>query len=213
VLKPETAITMRQMMEGVVMPGGTGTRARLEGYTSGGKTGSAQIFDPVARHYTHAYNGSFLGFAPLTNPAMVAVVTLNGTHGTAGFGGLAAAPVFHAVLTEALRMLDVPKDLPDQAPTGTLVASKEEAADLAIADIGRGQPNILEDGDDEEQPGQPAGPTVPNFRGMTMRAVLTEAAAKGLTVVPDGSGVARVQDPLPGSAMHQGERIRVGFAR
>src|ERR1039457_7625546 len=147
VLKAETAITMRQMMEGVVMPGGTGTKARLEGYTSGGKTGSAQIYDPVARHYTHSYNGSFMGFAPLTNPAMVAVVTLNGTHGTTGFGGQAAAPVFHAVVTEALRVMDVPKDLPDQTPTTTQVASKEEAGDLAIADIGRGQPNILEDGD------------------------------------------------------------------
>jgi cell division protein FtsI (penicillin-binding protein 3) len=149
---------------------------------------------------------------------MVAVVTLNGTHGTAGFGGQAAAPVFHAVVTEALRVLDVPKDLPDQTPTPQ-VAAKEAAADLAIADIGRGQPNILEDGDDDEQPAaeqapaQPAGPTVPNFRGMTMRAVLAEAVAKGLTVVPDGSGVARVQDPPPGAAVHRGERIRVQFAR
>jgi cell division protein FtsI (penicillin-binding protein 3) len=213
VLKPETAITMRQMMEGVVMPGGTGTKARLQGYTSGGKTGSAQIYDPVAKHYTHTYNGSFMGFAPLTNPAMVAVVTLNGTHGTAGFGGQAAAPVFHAVVTEALRVLEVPKDLPDETPTRTQVASREEAGDLAIADIGRGQPNILEDGDDEAPPGQPAGPTVPNFRGMTMRAVLAEAAAKGLRVLPDGSGVARVQYPPPGSTLHQGERIRVEFAR
>ena len=213
VLKPETAITMRQMMEGVVMPGGTGTKARLQGYTSGGKTGSAQIYDPAARHYTHSYNGSFMGFAPLTNPAMVAVVTLNGTHGTAGFGGQAAAPVFHAVVTEALRVLDVPKDLPDQAPASTLAKSDEDAADLAIADIGRGEPNILEDGDEEDQPDQPAGPTVPNFHGMTMRAVLAEAAEKGLTVLPDGSGVARVQDPPPGSTLHQGERIRVQFAR
>jgi cell division protein FtsI (penicillin-binding protein 3) len=225
VLKPETAITMRQMMEGVIMPGGTGTKARLQGYTSGGKTGSAQIYDPVAKHYTHSYNGSFMGFAPLTNPAMVAVVTLNGTHGTAGFGGQAAAPVFHAVVTEALRVLDVPKDLPDQTPTPTPVALNEEASDLAIADIGSGQPNILEDSDDEDQPaagqaespsrvpGQPAGPTVPNFRGMTMRAVLAEAAAKGLTVLPDGSGVARVQYPPPGAILRQGERIRVEFAR
>jgi cell division protein FtsI (penicillin-binding protein 3) len=225
VLKPETAITMRQMMEGVVMPGGTGTKARLQGYTSGGKTGSAQIYDPVAKHYTHSYNGSFMGFAPLTNPAMVAVVTLNGTHGTAGFGGQAAAPVFQAVVTEALRVLDVPKDLPDQTPTNTRVVSNADAGDLAIADIERGQPNILDDADDEDQPaaGQaahpagvpdhPAGPTVPNFRGMTMRAVLAEAAAKGLTVLPDGSGVARIQYPPPGSALHQGERIRVEFAR
>jgi hypothetical protein len=129
--------------------------------------------------------------------------------------------VFRAVVTEALRVLDVPKDLPDQAPTKTPGRSSEEAADLAIADMGRGQPNILEDGDDEEQAAerqsevaeQAAGPTVPNFRGMTMRAVLAEAAAKGLTVVPDGSGVARVQDPPPGSTVHRGERIRVEFAR
>jgi cell division protein FtsI (penicillin-binding protein 3) len=216
VLDAGTAITMRQMMEGVVMPGGTGTKARLQGYTAGGKTGSAQIFDPVAKHYTHSYNGSFMGFAPLTNPAMVAVVTLNGTHGTAGFGGQAAAPVFHAVVTEALRVLDVPKDLPDETPALNQVASKEDAGDLAIADIGRGQPNILLDGDDDDQPALPdqsAGPTVPNFRGMTMRAVLAEAAAQGLTVLPDGSGVARVQSPPPGSTLHQGERIRVQFAR
>ena len=45
-------------------------------------------------HYTHTYNGSFMGFAPLTNPAVVVVVTLNGTHGEGGFGGYAAAPVF-----------------------------------------------------------------------------------------------------------------------
>src|SRR5262245_42588619 len=84
VLKAETAITMRQMMEGVVLHG-TGTEARLSGYTVGGKTGSAQIYDVAARHYTHSYNGSFIGFAPLTNPSLVVVVTLNGTHGTGGF--------------------------------------------------------------------------------------------------------------------------------
>jgi cell division protein FtsI (penicillin-binding protein 3) len=47
VIKPETAITMRRMMEQVVLKG-TGTKARLDGYTSGGKTGSAQIFDTAA---------------------------------------------------------------------------------------------------------------------------------------------------------------------
>jgi cell division protein FtsI (penicillin-binding protein 3) len=260
-LRPETAITMRKMMEGVVL-NGTGKAARLQGYTTGGKTGSAQIFDYATRHYTHTYNGSFMGIAPLTNPAVVVVVTLNGTHGTAGFGGAAAAPVFRAVATEALRILDVPKDLPDPQGPGTLVAQNQVTDDLAIADLGSGQPNILEDADDEDQPGQPqpapqprsgnlrgqplestpaAGPssrsteaifagraqppestpaasataavTVPNFKGMTMRAVLTEAAAKGIPVQPDGSGVARVQEPPAGAVLHQGERIRVQFAR
>ena len=95
-------------MEGVLDKsiGGTGSAARLPGYRVGGKTGSAQIYDVAARHYTHSYNGSFMGFAPLTNPQMVMVVTLNGTHGNSGFGGAAAAPVFHNVGIEALRVLD-----------------------------------------------------------------------------------------------------------
>jgi len=208
-INPETAITMRQMMEGVVLVG-TGRRARLAGYSVGGKTGSAQIFDFATKRYTHSYNGSFLGFAPLTNPAIVVVATLNGTHGEVGFGGQAAAPVFRAVAAEALRMLDVPKDLPDEPEPNTLVAGNVVAdEDVADAEFGAGEPNILEDGDEDE----PQGPRVPNFRGMTMRAVLAEAAARGIMVQPDGSGVARVQDPPAGAVLRQGERIRVQFAR
>jgi cell division protein FtsI (penicillin-binding protein 3) len=209
VLKAETAVTMRQLMEGVVLRG-TGSAARLAGYTVGGKTGSAQIYDVAARHYTHTYNGSFLGFAPLTNPSMVLVVTLNGTHGTSGFGGAAAAPVFRTVATEALRVLDVPRDLIEEtaAPLTTVVA------DLSAADDRVGEPNILEDGADEA-PFQPSDgrPTVPNFKGKTMRAVLAEASAMGLTVIPAGSGVARVQSPPAGAVLREGERIRVQFAR
>jgi cell division protein FtsI (penicillin-binding protein 3) len=253
ILKPESAITMRQMMEGVVLVG-TGSRARLAGYSSGGKTGSAQIYDYASKHYTHTYNGSYMGFAPITNPQIVVVVTLNGTHGEAGFGGQAAAPVFKIVAGEALRVFDVPKDLPENVPPQTMVAGNEEDLnDLAIADLGVARPNILEDTEDAETVGQalppanlaaplaavaprvpqgppaaapniappanvapppkPPRPRVPNFRGKTMRAVLAEAAAKGLSILPDGSGIARVQSPPPGAPLHQGERIRVQFAQ
>jgi cell division protein FtsI (penicillin-binding protein 3) len=258
------------MMEGVVLVG-TGSRARLAGYSSGGKTGSAQIYDYASKHYTHTYNGTYMGFAPITNPQIVVVVTLNGTHGEAGFGGQAAAPVFKIVAGEALRVFDVPKDLPENAPAQTMVAgNQEDLNDLAIADLGAARPNILEDTEDAEAtvgqalpptvvgqavptvvgqavppagvatprpaygppppaqsapavappavaaapaPPKPPRARVPNFRGMTMRAVLAEAAAKGLSILPDGSGVARVQSPPPGAPLHQGERIRVQFAQ
>ncbi len=81
VLKPETAITMKSMMEGVVLRGTGRVHARLDGYTSAGKTGTAQIFDSVTHHYTHNYNASFLGFAPVTNPALVVLVTVHNTVG------------------------------------------------------------------------------------------------------------------------------------
>jgi cell division protein FtsI (penicillin-binding protein 3) len=224
VIKPETAITMRQMMEGVVLRG-TGTGARLQGYTVGGKTGSAQIFDFAAKHYTHTYNGSFLGFAPVTNPSIVVAVTINGTHGTAGFGGAAAAPVFKVVAAEALRVMDVPKDLPDSP---VAAAATADISDLADADE-TAEGNILEEGDEDapraaeaaappaQGPAVPAPPDrrprAPNFAGMTMRAVLAEAAAKGIPVVPVGSGIAHVQSPPAGAILHEGERIRVQFSR
>jgi cell division protein FtsI (penicillin-binding protein 3) len=215
ILQGETAITMRQMMEGVVLPGGTGyPEARLAGYSVGGKTGSAQIFDFATKHYTHNYNGSFVGLVPLTNPTMVVVVTLNGTHGTNGYGGRAAAPVFHAVTTEALRLLEVPKDLPDDPPAkvaSTKPANADE--DVAIAGLGD-EPNILLDSEDSDEPAPVVqGPTVPNFKGKSMRDVMAEAASKGLIILPAGSGVARVQSPAAGSALHEGERIRVQFSR
>ncbi len=234
IIKPETAITMRQMMEGVVLHG-TGGAARLQGYTVGGKTGSAQIYDFAAHHYTHSYNASFVGFAPLTNPAIVVAVTINGTHGVEGFGGAASAPVFKIVAQEALRVLDVPKDLPDDLPPAAVTA---DTSDLADADDSA-QGNILEDGDEDvvtvaavkpaaaPAPAAPsaAGPAirngqagppqrvVPNFSGMTMRAVLAQAEAQGLAVIPSGSGIARMQSPAPGTVLQEGERIRVQFSR
>src|SRR5437870_1627046 len=127
---------MRQMMEGVVLRGTGKGLANLRGYTSGGKTGSAQIYDFKAKAYTHHYNASFLGFAPVANPQIVIAVTLIGTSGgSAGYGGPVAAPVFRQVATSGLRMLDVPKDLPD-VTTHTAMDSKSNKNDLAIAGLG-----------------------------------------------------------------------------
>jgi cell division protein FtsI (penicillin-binding protein 3) len=216
IIRPETAITMRQMMEGVVLFGTGQLVAKLQGYTSAGKTGSAQIFDTATHHYSHNYNGSFMGFAPVTNPSIVVVATVNGTHGTLGFGGPTAGPVFRAVTTEALRLLDVPKDLPEQdaQPLVLVADSADNSDDLADTSLVSGQPNILDDPEDDAVPNAPSNaPRVPNFHGMTMRAVLAEAASKGLNVLPAGSGVARLQEPAAGAILHEGERIRVRFAR
>ena len=106
---------MRQMMEGVVLHGTGRGFANLRGYTSGGKTGSAQIYDLKAHVYTHSYNASFLGFAPVTNPQIVMAVTLNGTERRDArvLAVLWRRPAFREVAMTALRILDVPKDLPD----------------------------------------------------------------------------------------------------
>jgi cell division protein FtsI (penicillin-binding protein 3) len=217
ILRPQTAITMRQMMEGVVLFG-TGKRyANLKGYSSGGKTGSAQIFDYKTGHYTHMYNASFMGFAPVTNPAIVVVVTVNKTHGgSAGYGGPVAGPIFREVATEALRVLDIPKDLPETDDDKDTKPAEPDAP--AIMD---GPVEPLEEAAEAEpqpqvpspQPPVPSGPTVPNFIGLPMRSVVAMAQAQGVAVVLAGTGVVRTQSPPPGTSLRDGERIRVDLAR
>ena len=211
VIKPETAITMRRMMEQVVLKG-TGTKARLDGYTSGGKTGSAQIFDTAAHVYTHKYNASFMGFAPVNNPSIVVVVTLNGA---SKYGGAVAAPVFREVAGAALRFLDVPRDLPDSPQ---VTDEEEPVNDLSLAELS----NPIEDEELQQAtmigpplPPEmiPTGPKVPNFHGKTKRQVMEESSALGVRVEIAGAGIARRQEPAPGSVLRPGERVRVQFAR
>jgi cell division protein FtsI (penicillin-binding protein 3) len=99
------------------------------------------VYDLKAHVYTHRYNASFLGFAPVVNPQIVIAVTLNNTTGgTAGYGGPVAAPVFREVAMSALRMLDVPKDLPDTDIRTALEprdsVHQSDYDDLAIAGLG-----------------------------------------------------------------------------
>jgi len=239
VLKPETAITRRRMMEGVVIKtyGTAHKYARIPGYTSAGKTGTAQIFDNRTHQYTHYYNASFMGFAPVTNPAIVVVVTVNGTQGLSGYGGPTSAPAFREVAAAALRMLDVPKDLPE-----TLAADDGEQADendVAIAGLGSALPPPLVQAEDalsaDDRPALSAdatqdqrtflaagktesgrdlaGPRVPNFQGKSMRDVIQESAALGLPLEFAGAGVARMQFPEPGKILPMGQSIRVQFGR
>jgi len=238
VLRPETAITMRGMMEGVVLkPYGTGHRyARLLGYTSAGKTGTAQIYDYKLRQYTHLYNASFMGFAPVTNPRIVIVVTINGTEGTAGYGGPTSAPVFREVAAAGLRVMDVPKDLPEMVPSEGRDQADEN--DVAIADVGSSIPLPLVQADTavaaDDRPAASAnnaldqrvllarnenlqqdlaGPRVPDFQGKTVRSVIQQAAALGIPVEFTGSGIARAQAPGAGAILPSGSWVRVQFGR
>ncbi len=110
VISSMTAAQMRQMMRGVVLHG-TGRKAVLEGYTSAGKTGTAQKVDPNTGAYSHTkYVGSFAGFAPINNPAITVAVILDSAVGLHQ-GGQVAAPVFQRITQQVLEYLHVPHDL------------------------------------------------------------------------------------------------------
>ncbi len=232
VMKPENVMTMRMMMHRVTMPGGTGHALHIAGYTLAGKTGTAQIYDFAHHVYTHKYNASFLGFAPMENPAIVIVVTITGTTGEAGYGGSAAGPAFQTVMSTALRLMGIPRDVPEEIEAQELIAEQQKSKskdknkekdvmDLPLAELSN--PLTEEDmrearGDAETDPAvipalSSSVPTVPSFLGETVKAVMQEAASDGIEVEMFGEGLAREQIPAPGAILNPGEHIRVRFAQ
>ena len=123
VIKEMTSAKMRMMMQGIVTEG-TGRKAALNGYSAGGKTGTANKVDPVTHTYSHTkLVASFAGFAPVSNPAIsIAVVIDTPTVGTR-YGAETSAPVFAEVAQQVLEYLGVPHDQPLKAKKEMLAAS------------------------------------------------------------------------------------------
>ena len=89
------------MLQGVVLHG-TGRKAILEGYSSAGKTGTAQKVDPATGAYSKTkYVGSFAGFAPINNPQIAVVVILDSAVGLHQ-GGQVSAPIFQRIMQQVL---------------------------------------------------------------------------------------------------------------
>src|SRR5438270_7167392 len=110
VLKAETTAALRNMLEGVTLHG-TARKAQLDGYTAAGKTGTAQKIDPRTHAYSATkYIGSFVGFAPVNNPAVVIIVVIDEPQG-AYHGGDVAAPVFREIAEQILPELNVVPDV------------------------------------------------------------------------------------------------------
>ncbi len=122
VISPMTAAQMKQMMQGVVLHG-TGKKAILEGYSSAGKTGTAQKVDPATHTYSHTkYVGSFAGFAPVNDPAITVAVILDSAVGLHQ-GGQVSAPVFQRVAQQVLEYLHTPHDVELPPSRQVLMAS------------------------------------------------------------------------------------------
>jgi cell division protein FtsI (penicillin-binding protein 3) len=129
VISELTSAKMRMMMQGIVTEG-TGKEAALNGYSSAGKTGTAQKIDVATHTYSHTkLVASFAGFAPVSSPAIsVTVVIDNPTAGSAvsHYGGAASAPVFRQVAQQVLEYLGVPHDQPVKPQKQIAEASQKD---------------------------------------------------------------------------------------
>jgi cell division protein FtsI (penicillin-binding protein 3) len=116
VISTMTAAQMRKMMEGVVLYG-TGKQAQLNGYSSGGKTGTAQKIDPTTHLYSKTMHiASFAGFAPVNNPVISVAVIIDTPKGPSYYGAAVSAPVFSEVAQNVLEYLSVQHDIDLKAP-------------------------------------------------------------------------------------------------
>jgi cell division protein FtsI (penicillin-binding protein 3) len=202
VISSYTAAEMRSMMEKVVLDAhGTGRRAILEGYTSAGKTGTAQKVDPATGVYSKTkYIGSFAGFAPVNNPQIVVAVILDSAVGLHQ-GGQISAPVFRRISQQVLEYLHVPHDLP-LAPQHQLLLARAKTKDK---DLEEGTP---------DHPGEPletaevnSDASGPGKLPRVARAPLPATAGADGTVVQaamrelvtEGSGTKEVPSKTPES--------------
>jgi len=126
VIKELTSAKMREMMRGIVVEG-TGKAAALNGYSAGGKTGTAQKIDVATHTYSHTkLVASFAGMAPVSNPAItVAVVIDNPTVGSL-YGAAVSAPVFASVAQQVLEYLGVPHDQPLRTKKDMIAAASQK---------------------------------------------------------------------------------------
>lgn len=225
VISESTAIVLRGMLEGVTLKG-TAKKAQLDGYTAAGKTGTAQKIDPKTRAYSKTkYVASFVGFAPVGNPAAVIIVVIDEPAGSY-HGGDVAAPVFRAIAEQVLPELGT---MPDTQLKGSpeLIAESDRPA--------KGSTRIEETQRQVDESRKATLPTVaandggngeivyaaaknksilmPDLRGQSVRDVARACSQLGLQVEARGEGRVTRQNPAPGSEIESGQVVYLEFGR
>jgi len=137
VISEDLAASVTRMLESVVRPGGggTGTRAYIPSHRVAGKTGTAWYYDVQRGAYDDEnYISLFAGFAPVSDPKIVTVVTIHEPQGEEYGGGQVAAPVFANITAGALRILNVPPDIiPEESETLSLVGLNNVVSRSSLA--------------------------------------------------------------------------------
>ncbi|MBA3804515.1 MAG: transpeptidase family protein [Acidobacteria bacterium] len=230
VVSAETARTLRGMLEGVTI-NGTAKLAQLNGYSAAGKTGTAQKIDPATKTYSQTkFIGSFVGFAPVENPAVVIIVVIDEPVGSY-HGGDVAAPVFREIAEQILPALSIAPDTGIKSVPGVqdLIAQTSHAT--AISAHARAK---LDRERDERRATLPqidverraAGMSevvyaastkravlMPDLRGRSLRDAARICAQLGLQLEARGEGQAVQQSPAAGAEVESGQLVRIDFGR
>jgi cell division protein FtsI (penicillin-binding protein 3) len=224
VISKETASALRGMLEGVTL-NGTAKKAQLDGYTAAGKTGTAQKIDPVTKTYsTTKHVASFVGFAPVNNPAVVIVVVIDEPSG-AYHGGDVAAPVFREIAERILPEMGVAPDTDFQSPVELMARETktpdEVAKEREVTRVEESRASTMPKATGRDSRGGEIVYAVatskailmPDLKGRSVRDVARACAQLGLQVEAHGEGRVVRQTPGAGAELRPGQMIYVDFGR
>lgn len=208
VLTEAEAQTLRLLLAGVVVTGGTGSSAIVSGYPVAGKTGTAQKVNPKGLGYLpNAYISSFVGMIPANNPRFVIYVAVDSPK-KQYYGSQVAGPLFSRVATFAVRHEGLaPRWLNEQQAAGllpSLVADKTPGIVDPVKEL-----DLLVKEDISEEPLLLQRLSMPNLASLTLREVHERFHHRNFNVKIHGSGrVSRFQ-PEEGTLLRDKETVEV----
>lgn len=239
VISKETSDTMLSLMETVVSEG-SGSRAKVAGYRVGGKTGTAQkIID--GRYAQGKYIASFIGVAPIEDPQIVILVTVDEPVGTY-YGGSVAAPIAQSILEEIFNYLEIPPQYTEDELEGNI--AKVEVPDIRNMMIGEAGKTLTDLGlrytteyleltnnstviEQFPSPGvevqkgsiidlyldnKPSNVVImPYLKDMSKEEVIKTLNDMNLEYTLNGDGIVIEQNPLPGEEITSNTKVLVEF--
>lgn len=233
VISPETASSVRNMMQSVVTDGG-GQSGAVKGYSIGGKTGTSE---PNPNHPEDGYVASFLAIAPVENTKVVALLSLYGPQGKSHFGGQISAPVVSQVLSEVLPYLGIPSNDSSQSASSSSLVTIPDLRNKTISEAKQllkdfGVTAITDANDDEvitsqtpkagvsisangivklytESHNSSVSTTVPDLKGKSLSSATATLKARNLNIQANGSGIVVSQDIAVGSSIEEGTVVKV----
>jgi cell division protein FtsI (penicillin-binding protein 3) len=198
VIDKRIAGVVRDMMKGVTQEGGTGVNAAPDGYTAGGKTGTAQMLDTETKRYaSNKFTSLFTGFVPAEDPRLVITVAIREPHG-AIYGGVVAAPVFRSVAAKVLPYLGVSPSYKGADPPVHF-----RLANAASCEVVKPANPVAQSGDADPSS------TMPDLAGMSLKQALQRVCSLGLQPRVIGNGRVVSQTPGPGSFLNPDTTVEI----
>ena len=199
---PETAATMTEIMEKVVIDG-TAKGARLVSYNVAGKTGTANKV-VNGRYSESQQNVSFVGFVPSRRPVLTVIVMVDSPRVGGDTGGAIAAPIFKRIADASLRQLGV---TPTINPAPPVMVARNHDTPVTPTAARLSEPSVL------TIPANMTEAGLPDLRGMGAREALRELARLGLSARMQGTGVVVDQHPPAGAPLEAGATCTLVLSR